>query len=229
MRMNGSCAGGTGAFIDEMAQVLKVDVEDFNGCAAKGSTVYPISGRCGVYAKTDIQPLLNQGVAREDLALSTFHAIAKQTIGGLAQGLDILPPVAFEGGPLCFNPVLIRVFAERLNLKEEDIIIPEHAEVMVAYGAALSFRSLFEGHEETVDPAALAAEMEKHLLGEVLFSAGTTRPFFESEEEKEAFLTRHKRPDRDFSAGSESHIRAFLGIDSGRVFTGIVLKNKMAL
>ena len=226
MRMNGSCAGGTGAFIDEMAQVLKVDVEDFNGCAAKGSTVYPISGRCGVYAKTDIQPLLNQGVAREDLALSTFHAIAKQTIGGLAQGLDILPPVAFEGGPLCFNPVLIRVFAERLNLKEEDIIIPEHAEVMVAYGAALSFRSLFEGHEETVDPAALAAEMEKHLLGEVLFSAGTTRPFFEPEEEKEAFLTRHKRPDRDFSAGSESHIRAFLGIDSGSTTTKFVLMDE---
>lgn len=87
MRMNGSCAGGTGAFIDEIASVLKVPVEEFNALAAKGEHVYDISGRCGVYAKTDIQPLLNQGAAKEDLALSAFHAIAKQTIGGLAQDL----------------------------------------------------------------------------------------------------------------------------------------------
>ncbi|MDO4261544.1 MAG: BadF/BadG/BcrA/BcrD ATPase family protein, partial [Eubacteriales bacterium] len=89
MRMNGSCAGGTGAFIDEVASILKVSVEEFDALAARGTCVYDISGRCGVYAKTDIQPLLNQGIAKEDLALSAFHAIAKQTIGGLAQGLDI--------------------------------------------------------------------------------------------------------------------------------------------
>ena len=89
MRMNGSCAGGTGAFIDEIAAVLKVPVEEFDQLAAKGTCVYDISGRCGVYAKTDIQPLLNQGAAKADIALSSFHAIAKQTIGGLAQGLDI--------------------------------------------------------------------------------------------------------------------------------------------
>lgn len=98
MRMNGSCAGGTGAFIDEIASVLKVPVEQFNELAQKGTHLYDISGRCGVYAKTDIQPLLNQGAAKEDLALSAFHAIAKQTIGGLAQGLEIKKPVAFEGG-----------------------------------------------------------------------------------------------------------------------------------
>ncbi len=98
MRMNGSCAGGTGAFIDEIASILKVPVEEFNALAEQESCVYDISGRCGVYAKTDIQPLLNQGVAKSDLALSSFHAIAKQTIGGLAQGLDIEKPVAFEGG-----------------------------------------------------------------------------------------------------------------------------------
>lgn len=86
MRMNGSCAGGTGAFVDEIASVLKVPVEEFNALAGKGTCVYDISGRCGVYAKTDIQPLLNQGIAKADLALSAFHAIAKQTIGGLAQG-----------------------------------------------------------------------------------------------------------------------------------------------
>lgn len=98
MRMNGSCAGGTGAFVDEIASLLKTPVEEFDALAAQGTTVYDISGRCGVYAKTDIQPLLNQGVKKSDLALSSFHAIAKQTIGGLAQGLSIEKPVVFEGG-----------------------------------------------------------------------------------------------------------------------------------
>ena len=138
MRMNGSCAGVTGAFIDEIASVLKVPVEEFNSLAAEGKCVYDISGRCGVYAKTDIQPLLNQGISKADLALSAFHAIAKQTIGGLAQGLEIKPPVAFEGGPLTFNPVLVKVFAGRLNLSEQDILVPPHSELMIAYGAAVS-------------------------------------------------------------------------------------------
>ena len=114
MRMNGSCAGGTGAFIDEIATLLTIPVEEFDQAAERGTTVYDISGRCGVYAKTDIQPLLNQGVSKPNLALSSFHAIAKQTIGGLAQGLEIEPPVIFEGGPLTFNPTLVRVFAQRL-------------------------------------------------------------------------------------------------------------------
>ena len=149
MRMNGSCAGGTGAFIDEMAAVLNVPVEAFNDLASKGSCVYDISGRCGVYAKTDIQPLVNQGVLKQDLALSSLHAIAKQTIGGLAQGLEIRKPVVFEGGPLTFNPTLIRVFAERLELEEEDILIPEHPQLMVAYGAALASETMFDETIET--------------------------------------------------------------------------------
>ncbi len=117
MRMNGSCAGGTGAFIDEIASLLGVPSDKFESMASKGSTVYDISGRCGVFAKTDIQPLLIQGADRKDIALSTFHAIAKQTIGGLSQGLELKPPIIFEGGPLTFNPTLIKVFAERLELK----------------------------------------------------------------------------------------------------------------
>ena len=100
MRMNGSCAGGTGAFIDEIATLLGVKTEEFESLAAKGTTVYDISGRCGVFAKTDIQPLLIQGADRADIALSTFHAIAKQTIGGLSQGLELKAPIIFEGGPL---------------------------------------------------------------------------------------------------------------------------------
>jgi len=126
MRMNGSCAGGTGAFVDQIAELLSVQTEDFNALAAQGRTPYEISGRCGVFAKTDIQPLLNQGVPPADIALSTFHAIAKQTIGGLAQGMEIKPPVIFEGGPLTFNPMLVDVFKERLNLSLDQVVIPQH-------------------------------------------------------------------------------------------------------
>lgn len=143
MRMNGSCAGGTGAFIDQIAELLHVRPEDFGSLAKDGSRVYEISGRCGVFAKTDIQPLLNQGVSREDIALSTFHAIAKQTIGGLAQGMEIHPPVIFEGGPLTFNPVLVQVFAQRLGLTEDQIILPPKPEILVAYGAALGGDGMF--------------------------------------------------------------------------------------
>ena len=140
MRMNGSCAGGTGAFLDEVAAILRIPVEQLNHTAEQGESVYDISGRCGVYAKTDIQPLLNQGVSKANLALSSFHAVAKQTIGGLAQGLDIKGPVLFEGGPMTFNPQLIRVFSERLELPDEEVLVPEHPEIMVAYGAALSLQ-----------------------------------------------------------------------------------------
>lgn len=192
MRMNGSCAGGTGAFIDEIASILKLPIEEFNDCAGKGDCVYDISGRCGVYAKTDIQPLLNQGVSRENLALSAFHAIAKQTIGGLAQGLDIKPPVVFEGGPLTFNPTLIRVFAERLELGPEDILIPEHPEIMIAYGAALSLNGMFAGEGE---PSGV--EEMIHILENQSPEKGTGqqekgRLYFESEEEKRAFTKKHK-------------------------------------
>ena len=145
MRMNGSCAGGTGAFIDEVATVLNITAPELREMADRGESVYDISGRCGVFAKTDIQALLNQGVKKEDIALSSYHAIAKQTIGGLSQGLEVKPPVAFEGGPLTFHPRLIDVFAGRLSLKKEDILVPEHPEMMVALGAALSLESLHAG------------------------------------------------------------------------------------
>ena len=150
MRMNGSCAGGTGAFIDEIAALLNVPADEFEQLAAQGETVYSISGRCGVFAKTDIQPLLIQGAERSDIALSTFHAIAKQTIGGLSQGLELTAPIIFEGGPLTFNPTLVRVFAERLNLKEADIVRPEHPETIVARGTAIAIDELFPGQEDAM-------------------------------------------------------------------------------
>lgn len=222
MRMNGSCAGGTGAFIDEIASLLKVPVEQFNALAAQGSCVYDISGRCGVYAKTDIQPLLNQGVAKADLALSAFHAIAKQTIGGLAQGLEITRPVVFEGGPLTFNPVLVQVFAQRLGLAEDEILLPDRPELMVACGAAVCAETMFRG--DCVP--TLPDDLKTRLQGCAPHAARSeaARPFFASAEEQAAFEKRHEKPaltPKQPQPGEE--VYAFLGIDSGSTTTKFVL------
>ena len=228
MRMNGSCAGGTGAFIDEIATVLKVPVEQFNDLAAAGTTVHDISGRCGVYAKTDIQPLLNQGVPTSDLALSSFHAIAKQTLGGLAQGLDIEPPVIFEGGPLTFNPVLVRVFAERLNLAPDQVVLPESPETIVAQGAALSLDGLFADEPALLDYAQ-ACELLSRPLDAGADEHAQAAPLFESAEELAAFRTRHALPPEPTSAelgaarAKGGVLRCYLGIDSGSTTTKFAL------
>ena len=229
MRMNGSCAGGTGAFVDEVASILKTPVEELNALAEKGECAYDISGRCGVYAKTDIQPLLNQGVRKEDLALSSFHAIAKQTIGGLAQGLDIEKPVVFEGGPLTFNPVLIRVFCERLGLTGKDAIVPDRPEIMVAYGAALSLDTMFGQESVSLDPEEVIGklkEMEEKHAG-VFDESRKGEPFFESEEEKAAFLEVHKIEKLvPVSPQKGETVQAYIGIDSGSTTTKLVLMDE---
>ncbi|MDC7223880.1 MAG: acyl-CoA dehydratase activase [Spirochaetales bacterium] len=225
MRMNGSCAGGTGAFLDEVAGILKLPVEELNDYACRGDRVYDISGRCGVFAKTDIQPLLNAGIGKEDLALSCFHAIAKQTIGGLAQGLEIHPPVIFEGGPLHFNPRLVDVFAERLNLKDKQVIRPENPEVMIAYGAALGIPAMF-------------AEAEALPLVELLNHSAFTHPdkpehselaepYFASREEQSAFAERHTLPKLpSFEDYSGQSLDVWLGIDAGSTTSKFVLLNE---
>ena len=223
MRMNGSCAGGTGAFLDEVATVLNIKPEELNGMAERGTALHSISGRCGVYAKTDIQPLLNQGVPKEDIALSTMHAIAKQTIGGLAQGIDIEAPVIFEGGPLTFNPSLIRVFAERLNLSDEDIIIPEHPEIIVALGAALAVSEFPANASKSVCLAtALSALAEYDPASDA--EASKADPLFASEAEREAFMRRHQSPSmRTPQLAPGEPLRVYLGIDSGSTTTKLVL------
>lgn len=224
MRMNGSCAGGTGAFIDEVAAVLGVTPPEMKQMAEDGTSVYDISGRCGVFAKTDIQALLNQGVKKEDIALSSYHAIAKQTIGGLSQGLTIRPPVAFEGGPLTFHPRLIEVFAERLHLSEEDILVPQHPEMMVAYGAALSLDTLHADKTGvTVDTllsdlTALSDDTGAEEAGERYFTSATDKVLFAKRHPKEEPPVYHPK------AGET--IRAYLGIDSGSTTTKLVLLNE---
>lgn len=224
MRMNGSCAGGTGAFIDEMAALLKVPVEQFDALAARGQSVHQVSGRCGVYAKTDIQPLLNQGVSKEDLALSSFHAIAKQTIGGLAQGLDIHPPVIFEGGPLTFNPTLVRVFAERLELTGDDIVIPQNPETIVALGAALAADELFADNENCLvaDLLDAADTLDKAAASPAPSTRGTA--YFASDEERAAWEASHAlAPQTPPDPAPGSTVRAYLGIDSGSTTTKFAL------
>lgn len=224
MRMNGSCAGGTGAFIDEVASILKARTEELNGMAEKGDCVYDISGRCGVYAKTDIQPLLNQGISKDNLALSSFHAIAKQTIGGLAQGLDIEKPVVFEGGPLTFNPQLIEVFKERLELSDEEALIPEHPEMMIARGAALSLLEMYADKKDTYEISELLGRVDASKVREQAESLHESQKYFNSKEEKTAFLNRQKLKDPQWVEPKKGEVvRAFLGIDSGSTTTKFVL------
>ncbi len=227
MRMNGSCAGGTGAVIDEVASLLGIHPEEFEDFASRGRIVHDISGRCGVFAKTDIQPLLIQGAAREDIALSTFHALAKQTIGGLSQGLELTPPIIFEGGPLTFNPTLIRVFAQRLGLKEEDIVYPEHPETLVACGAAIAVDELFPIEDEECESRSLPEALDMLNRGCSSGPAPAARsiaPFFSSNEERDAFVLRHELP---HSYVQNTHpgkiLRVYVGIDSGSTTSKIAL------
>jgi predicted CoA-substrate-specific enzyme activase len=228
MRMNGSCAGGTGSFIDEVATLLRTPVEKFDALAAGGTQVYDISGRCGVFAKTDIQPLLNQGGLLEDIALSTFHAIAKQTIGGLAQGLEIRPPVVFEGGPLTFNSTLIRVFTERLGLAASDIILPPKGELFIAYGAALSISEMFQDNDMNFSPEAAMTSLA--MYREIV--SGNTVPqhlnYFNTETEREEFAARHKMQVINHDAAASGlqrgeTLRVYLGIDAGSTTGKFVL------
>ncbi|GAB6390919.1 MAG: acyl-CoA dehydratase activase [Treponematales bacterium] len=224
MRMNGNCAGGTGAFIDEVASLLRVPVEEFESLAAKGRSVYDISGRCGVFAKTDIQPLLNQGGLREDIALSAFHAIAKQTIGGLAQGLELTPPIIFEGGPLTFNPTLVRVFAERLALKAEDIIVPEQSETIVALGAALSVDEMFASSACGLSNGEILERLDAFREERKTAGQAAGKKYFYTPEEKAAFEERHKLPPPPEHGKKRGEtLRAYLGIDAGSTTSKFVL------
>jgi len=135
--MNGTCAGGTGAFIDQMAVLLNTDASGLNEASKNYETIYPIASRCGVFAKTDIQPLINDGAKTADIAASIFQAVVNQMISGLACGHPIKGNVAFLGGPLQFLSELRKRFVETLNLTEDEVIFPENANYFVAIGAAL--------------------------------------------------------------------------------------------
>lgn len=200
-RMNDSCAGGTGAFIDQMAALLNVNTEDMDSLAANAKNIYTIASRCGVFAKSDIQPLLNQGAAKEDLAASIFNAVASQTVTGLAKGRPIEGNVLYLGGPLTFMSCLRNSFDKILNIKGE---CPENSLYYVAMGAALSA-------ETPVDLTTLPEKLQK---ADAERSFVHLPPLFNSEQEYADFKTRHDNERVDVGNPQEA-TEAFIGIDSG--------------
>jgi len=136
-RMNGTCAGGTGAFIDQMSSLLHVDNDEFDRMSLEATQIYPIASRCGVFAKSDIQSLINQGVSKENIAASVYRAVVNQTVGGLAGGTPIKAPVVFLGGPLHFCAGLRKSFADMLGLSDSEAVSPEYDSISVALGAAI--------------------------------------------------------------------------------------------
>ena len=216
-RMNGTCAGGTGAFIDQMASLLQTDAPGLNELAKNYQNIYPIASRCGVFAKTDVQPLLNEGAAKEDIAVSVLQAVVNQTISGLAQGRPINGNVAFLGGPLHFMSELRKRFIETLNLENRNVIFPENSQYFVAIGAALSSRDkapfsldyLFERA-----PRIQQINNDESEKLEILFA---------NDAEYVEFKDRHaqhkvRRVDINTYEGN-----AYLGIDAGSTTTKIAL------
>lgn len=217
-RMNGSCAGGTGAFIDQIAALLNTDASGLNELAKNYDTIYPIAARCGVFAKTDIQPLVNDGVKKGDIAVSVFQAVVNQTITGLACGKKISGKVAFLGGPLFFLSELRKRFIETLKLKDEDVIFPENSQIFVAQGAAF----LSQENENTY---SLETLKEKFLKLNEKDTSETSRlaPLFTNQEEFQEFTRRHESEKIETKDLEHYSGNAYLGIDAGSTTIKVVL------
>ena len=185
-RMNGICAGGTGSFIDQMASLLQTDASGLNEYAKNYQEIYPIAARCGVFAKTDIQPLINEGATKEDLAASIFQAVVNQTISGLACGKPIRGTVAFLGGPLHFLPELKNAFIRTLKLDDEHVVAPEHSHLFAATGAALNHK---ENIKVDID------DLYEQLSHGVQMSMEIKRlePLFQNQEAYDKFTERHNK------------------------------------
>ena len=217
-RMNGSCAGGTGAFIDQMAVLLDMSVEEMDKASLTHSRIYPIASRCGVFAKTDIQPLLNQGASKADVAASIYQAVVNQTITGLAQGRKIEPKVMFLGGPLYFCKGLRQRFRETLKLDDETAVFPEYGRFAVAMGAALYGRDSGGTYTyETLREALSRDSASLHLTRERL------KPLFANQAEYEDFRARHAAATVETRDLAGYTGKAWLGIDCGSTTTKLTL------
>ncbi|MBR4067001.1 MAG: 2-hydroxyacyl-CoA dehydratase [Clostridia bacterium] len=214
-RMNGVCAGGTGAFIDQMASLLKTDAAGLNELAASYRQIYPIAARCGVFAKTDIQPLINEGAAREDLAASIFQAVVNQTISGLACGKPIRGHVAFLGGPLHFLPELRNAFIRTLHLTEETAVMPENSHLFAAIGAAM---------EAVSEPLHIEHLIDRLQQGVTLTQGLKRLPaLFDNHDQYSDFAKRHARAQVRKEKLSDYQGDCFLGIDAGSTTTKVAL------
>ena len=215
-RMNGICAGGTGSFIDQMASLLQTDASGLNEYAKNYKAIYPIAARCGVFAKTDIQPLINEGATKEDLSASIFQAVVNQTISGLACGKPIRGNVAFLGGPLHFLPELRAAFIRTLNLGPDQIIDPDHSHLFAAIGAAMN--------SDPKTTASLHDLIERLSHGiKMDFEVKRMEPLFTDEADYEDFKTRHASHDVKKADLATYEGNCYLGIDAGSTTTKVAL------
>ena len=216
-RMNGTCAGGTGAFLDQMASLLHTDTAGLNELAKNYKIIYPIASRCGVFAKTDIQPLINEGAAKEDIAASIFQAVVNQTISGLACGRPIRGNVAFLGGPLNYLSELRTRFIETLNLSDDEVIVPEEAHLLVAKGAALDSLGT-----NVITPDELAKKIENLKISHDNTSK-PLEPLFRTNKDYEDFKQRHSKDTVSRKDLKTYEGDCYLGIDAGSTTTKLVL------
>ena len=216
-RMNGICAGGTGSFVDQMATLLQTDALGLNALAEGHQVIHPIAARCGVFAKSDIQPLINEGAAKEDLAASVFQAVVSQTISGLAQGKPIRGNVAFLGGPLHFLPELRKRFVATLNLQDENTIIPENSHLFAAMGAAF----MAAGDIEAINFDKLLHNLENNK--KITHEIARMDSLFDNQAQLDEFMERHSRaalPRRDLASYSG---KVYIGIDAGSTTTKLAV------
>ena len=222
LRMNGNCAGGTGAFIDQMAVILGIDVDEMGELAMNAKAVYPIASRCGVFCKTDVQNLIAKNVSKEDIAASIFHAVAVQTIVTLAHGYDIKTPLLLCGGPLTFIPALRKAFVDYMSISERDIVLPEYGTLLPAMGAALSVAE----EEGTMRLSQLIELLKGEGVSKAKGAYKGLQPIFASDADYERWKGRvagdkGKRVERKALDKGEHDV--YIGIDSGSTTTKIVV------
>ena len=218
IRMNGSCAGGTGSFIDQMATLLNIETAELSRLASQHSNIYPMASRCGVFAKTDVQNLISRKIPKEDIAASVFHAVAIQSLNTLARGYDVAPKVMFIGGPFTFLPALTTTFVRVLKISETDIERVEHSEVIPALGAALSCSV-----EQTTTLSKLISQIAERQLNRTITLTNRLAPLFSSANEWKIWQNEHTPIAVERSSFLEYNgTTCFVGIDSGSTTTKIV-------
>ena len=229
-RMNGVCAGGTGSFIDQMASLMQTDAAGLNSEAGKYQQIYPIAARCGVFAKSDIQPLINDGARLPDLAASVFQAVVNQTISGLACGKPIRGHVAFLGGPLHFLPELRNAFIRTLKLNNETAILPEDSHLFAAIGAAMEAGAA--GEQDSQESGAGTVRELDALIDAIFRGVPVTMelkrmpPLFSNHEEYEIFRRRHARASVPRASLQSHQGPCYLGIDAGSTTAKMALTDR---
>ena len=218
LRMNGNCAGGTGAFIDQMALLLGVELDELGSLAGQAERKYPIASRCGVFSKTDVQNLVSKNVSKADIAASIFHAVALQTVVTLSHGCEIMPRILFCGGPLTFIPALRKAFVDYLQLSPGDYVVPENANIIPAWGAALS-----DAEERTFHIGELLEAFHGKGTGKDIQLSARLAPIFSSEQEYAQWRERKNSMRIEETPLKGYAGPAYLGIDSGSTTTKIAV------